>query len=420
MSPGSGSAVPRPPATVVDRPASLAVAFAHALRTAGVAVAPSSTIAYAEALAAVGVTDPTAVYWAGRATLVHDPDLLPTYDQVFATFWGAAAGAMGWRRPVPAPVPVAVDDGTDDAAGPEGRHAGHTTPVLRYSPVEVLADRDLAELTPEEWEEAARLITALAVDPPVRSSRRLERRGRHRGRRVDVATTAERAVRRGGELTDLWWRSPTTVPRRLVLLVDVSGSMAPYARALVRFAHAAVAARCHGAVEVFTIGTRLGRITRSLARHDPDAALAEAAAATPDWAGGTRLGACLARFNDEFGVAGMARGAIVVIGSDGWDRGEPELLAAEMARLGRIAHRVVWVNPLKASPGYAPLAQGMAAALPHVDLFVEGHSLRSLEELAHALSAGAGRRLARRSPGPGAPGASSGARACVVHEEVPR
>jgi len=170
-----------------------------------------------------------------------------------------------------------------------------------------------------------------------------------------------------------------------VLLVDVSGSMEPYARSLLRFLHVAVMGK--GKVEAFALGTRLTRLTRELSRHDPDSALAAAAGAVPDWSGGTRLGQGLRAFNDRYGVRGMARGAIVVILSDGWDRGEPEELAEEMTRLHRVAHRVVWVNPLKATPGYAPLARGMAAALPYVDNFVEGHSLASLEALAEVIGA---------------------------------
>lgn len=173
-------------------------------------------------------------------------------------------------------------------------------------------------------------------------------------------------------------------PRRVVLLADISGSMEPYSRALLRFAHAAVAGGTR--VEAFTLGTRLTRVTKELSSRDPDAALARASLAVADWSGGTRLGASLRRFNDDWGVRGLARGAVVVILSDGWDRGDPEELRTEMARLHRVAHRVVWVNPLKASPGYQPLAQGMAAALPEVDDFVEGHSLESLEELARIVA----------------------------------
>jgi hypothetical protein len=172
----------------------------------------------------------------------------------------------------------------------------------------------------------------------------------------------------------------------VVLIVDVSGSMEPYARALMRFAHATVAGRGVRRAEVFTLGTRLTRITRELGGRDPDAAVAAAAAAVADWSGGTRLGASLREFNDRWGVRGLARGAVVVVLSDGWDRGDPAEVAEEMGRLSRVAHRVVWSNPLKASPGYAPLARGMAAALPYVDQFVEGHSYAALEQLADVVA----------------------------------
>ena len=172
-------------------------------------------------------------------------------------------------------------------------------------------------------------------------------------------------------------------PRRVVLLVDVSGSMAPYADALLRFAHAAT--RGSARTEVFTVGTRLTRVTRELSHRDPDLAMTALAEAVPDWRGGTRLGELLREFLNRWGQRGMARGAVVVVLSDGWERGDPDLLAAQMHRLHRLAHRVVWANPLKARPGYAPLASGMAAALPDVDAFVEGHSLAALEELARVV-----------------------------------
>ena len=190
------------------------------------------------------------------------------------------------------------------------------------------------------------------------------------------------------------WMGPVERPRRMVFLLDVSGSMEPYARGLLRFAHAAVSSRRAGRVEVFTVGTRLTRITKELARRDPEAAMLSGAGAVTDWSGGTRIGASIQSFNDLWGIRGMARGAVVVICSDGWDRGEPALVASEMARLARVAHRVVWVNPLKASSGYAPLARGMAAALPFVDQFVEGHCVASLEDLA-AVIAGAPTRPPR-------------------------
>jgi uncharacterized protein with von Willebrand factor type A (vWA) domain len=215
----------------------------------------------------------------------------------------------------------------------------------------------------------------------LRSSRR--RRPARRGR-PDVRRTVRRALRAGGEPVQRSFVGPSTRPRRVVLLCDVSGSMEPYARALVRFLHTAVVGR--GRVEAFALGTRLTRITRELSSRDPDEALAAAAHRVQDWSGGTRLGEGLREFNDRWGVRGMARGAVVVILSDGWDRGDPADLAEQMARLARVAYRIVWVNPLKATPEYAPLARGMAAALPYVDEFVEGHSVAALESLVEVIS----------------------------------
>jgi uncharacterized protein len=222
------------------------------------------------------------------------------------------------------------------------------------------------------------LMADLRLAGALRRSRRM-RASRRKSGPPDLRRTVRRALRAGGEPIDRAFVKPGQRPRRLVLLCDVSGSMEAYARALVRFLHAAVVGRAR--VEAFALGTRLTRLTRDLSTRDPDAALTAAARRVVDWSGGTRLGDGLREFNDEWGVRGLARGAVVVILSDGWDRGEPDVLAEQMARLHRVAYKVVWVNPLKASPGFAPLARGMAAALPYVDEFVEGHSLASLEHL---------------------------------------
>jgi uncharacterized protein with von Willebrand factor type A (vWA) domain len=225
-----------------------------------------------------------------------------------------------------------------------------------------------------------------------------------------VRRTVRRSLRSGGEPVERLHVGPSERPRRIVLLCDVSGSMEPYARALVRFLHAAVVGR--NRVEAFALGTRLTRITRELSSRDPDVAVAAAAQRVADWSGGTRIGEGLREFNDRWGVRGMARGAVVVILSDGWDRGEPALLAEQMARLHRIAYRVVWVNPLKATPEYAPLARGMAAALPFVDEFVEGHSIAALEDLVAVIARdGDGRRTGRQT------GGRTGARAGVPPRE---
>ncbi len=255
---------------------------------------------------------------------------------------------------------------------------------MRASPVEVLRHKDFALCSDAELDETRRMMSDLQLAGALRRSRRLRPiRHRHRpGSRPDVRSTVRRSVRAGGEVVVPTRRGPSERPRNLVLLLDVSGSMDPYARALIRFAHAAVAGPRRSRVEVFALGTRLTRLTRALSSRDPDEAIAAAAAETIDWSGGTRLGDGLRVFNDRWGIRGLARGAVVVILSDGWDRGDPSALAEQMARLRRVARRIVWVNPLKASEGYAPLARGMAAALPFVDDFVEGHSVAALEELA--------------------------------------
>ena len=372
-------------------PERIVAGFVWALRVAGLAVPTGSVVLYAQALARVGIGSQGPVYWAGRATLVCRPEDHPVYDRVFAAYWQDRP--VSFIVPAAAePLVLAVDDHGDDGepSGEDDRPECDVVAV-RYSAMEILRHRDLATLTPAEWAEAQELVAALRVAGEVRPSRR--RRPSHRsvGSRPDLRATVRRSLPTGGVPLRRAWRSRVDRPRRVVLVVDVSASMDSYARALVRFAHAAVGARRSGRVEVFALGTRLTRITRELARRDPDAALAAAAGAVSDWAGGTRLGAGLAEFNDRWGIRGMARGAVVVILSDGWDRGDPAVLGAEMARLSLVAHRVVWVNPHKASPGYAPLARGMAAALPYIDDFVEGHAVASLDRLVSIIAGGAGK-----------------------------
>jgi uncharacterized protein with von Willebrand factor type A (vWA) domain len=358
-----------------------AVGFARVLRAAGLDVPVGNTIVFARALAAVGVADRDAVYWAGQATLVRRPEDLTVYDRAFAAWWERTV-ELSLTFPEPAfELSLAFDadgDDTNDESGDDDRDDAPTVSV-RYSPREVLRHRDFASYTPDEFAEARRLMADLRLSNAMRRSRRV-RPSRRRTGPPDLRRTVRRALRAGGEPIDRAFVEPGERPRRLVLLCDVSGSMEAYSRALLRFLHAAVVGRTR--VEAFALGTRLTRITRDLTTHDPDAAIAAAAHRVADWSGGTRLGDGLRQFNDEWGVRGMARGAVIVILSDGWDRGDPEVLAEQMARLHRVARRVIWVNPLKASPGFAPLARGMAAALPYVDEFVEGHSLASLEELA--------------------------------------
>ena len=391
-----------PPPAALNGPDRIVAGFARALRAAGMAVPTGSAILYSSALALVGLEDPEQVYWAGRSTLVRRPEDTAVYDRVFTSYW-ADITSMSLSPSWSQPVTLAVDDDSEEGeegAGGEGPD-GDDVQALRWSAVEVLGARDMGALSAEEWAEAARLISALRITTELRPSRRTRPSRRRSGDHPDLRKTFRRNVRHGGLPVHRAWRVAVERPRRMVFLLDVSGSMEPYSRGLARFAHAAVASRRAGRVEVFTIGTRLTRITREMGRRDPEAALRAVAGAVNDWSGGTRLGEGIQQFNDVWGVRGMARGAIVVICSDGWDRGDPDLMSAEMARLSRVARRVIWVNPLKASPGYAPLARGMAAALPYVDLFVEGHSVSSLEQLAQMVAGGRpapGRARSGRQP----------------------
>jgi uncharacterized protein with von Willebrand factor type A (vWA) domain len=365
--------------------AEIAVAFSSVLRGVGLTVPTSSTIAFGEALACTGIDDRDSTYWAGRATLVRRPEDREPYDRAFAVFWEQATGdpaAIPDEQPLT--ITLAIDSDHDAGSPPESAPPSDDPIIeLRFSATEVLRRKDFTEYTPEELTEAQRMMTRLRLVGSRRRSLRLAV--------ADAATdipdlrrTVRAAMRAGGEPIRRHYRRPGTRQRRLVLLLDVSGSMEPYARALIRFVHAAVAGRQK--VEAFALGTRLTRVTRELSSRDPDEALRRAAGRVVDYGGGTRLGDGLRQFNDEWGQRGMARGAIVVILSDGWDRGDPALLAEQMQRLHRVAHKVVWVNPLKVTPGYAPLARGMAAALPHVDAFVEGHSIEAMEELARVVS----------------------------------
>jgi uncharacterized protein with von Willebrand factor type A (vWA) domain len=373
--------------TVVVEPERLAVAFARVLRGAGIDVPVGATLTYANALSCVGLAERSDVYWAGRATLVTRPEQTATYDRAFAAFWGRNdRGGLEVQELPPEEVVIALDLPDDDVAEGDDTANQPNAPVItmRWSPTEVLRHRDFAAYTPAEFVEARHLMADLRLAGARRRSRRRRPAPRKARGTPDVRRTVRKALRAGGEPVRRAFLEPAERSRRIVLLLDVSGSMEPYARAFVRFLHAAVVSRTR--VEAFALGTRLTRVTRELASRDPDAAIDAAARRVVDWSGGTRLGDGLRAFNDAWGVRGMARGAVVVVFSDGWDRGDPAVLAEQMARLSRIAYKVVWVNPLKASPGYAPLAQGMAAALPYVDEFVEGHSLAALEELTEVIS----------------------------------
>ena len=354
------------------------VGFARTLRAAGVAASPDRVHAM---LAAVGHLDVTArrdVYWAGRLTLCASPEDLDRYDRVFAAYF-AGGQAPPLRRTTPVEVlrPVAVPG---HEVSPSGDPDQDPAAVSTASRTEVLRHRDLAALTVSERETVRRLIAA--IDPVGEPRRSRRHRPASRGP-LDTRRTVRSLLRRGGEPARLERHARQARPRRLVLVVDVSGSMQPYADPLLRFAHAAT--RRRPGTEVFTVGTRLTRVSREMRGRDASASLAAVARAVPDWSGGTRLGELLQAFLDRWGQRGVARGSVVVIASDGWERGDAQLLGAQMARLHRLAHRVVWVNPHRGQPGYAPMTAGMQAALPYVDDFVDGHSLAALERLARVI-----------------------------------
>ena len=361
----------------------MAVSFARVLRGAGISVPIDSVITFVQALDVVSMTKRNDVYWAGRATLVHRPEDQQLFDRAFAVFWERRNATDVDEDGPPQKITLLLDD--ED--GPNENNADaqdeNQTLQMRFTANESLRSKDFAQSTDEELHESQRLMHQLRLAGPPRQSLRLTHAKRS-GSRHDLRRTVRASLAFGGEPARLHWRKPSERQRRLVVLLDISGSMEPYARALLRFMHAAVVGRQR--VEAFTFGTRLTRLTKELNSRDPDKALTRAAAQVPDWSGGTRLGESLRKFNATWGVRGLARGAIVVVLSDGWDRGDPEVLAEQMQRLQRVAFRVVWVNPLKVTPGYAPLARGMAAALPYLDDFVEGHSIEALEHLTRVIS----------------------------------
>jgi len=355
------------------------VGFAHALADAGLGIGTDRTAAFLTAVSEVDVADPDQLYWAGRVTLCSEPDEIAGYDAVFARWFHGERGPNGHvRRSSPRYATL-----TPETSGADADDEDDST-VLRQigaSDTEVLRNRDMSGLDATEREQLAELFALLRPRPPTRRS--LRRRPSRRGA-LDQRRTVRAMFRSGGETVRLARRSRSNRPRRVVLLIDVSGSMEPYSDALLRFAHA-VARRTPGMVEAFTLGTRLTRVSRQLRQRDPAQALPAAANAVPDYAGGTRLGETLRIFLDRWGQRGLARSAVVVLFSDGWERGDPALLGEQVARLRRLAHAVLWVNPHAGREGYAPIQSGIAAALPHIDRLLAGHSLATLEELLGAM-----------------------------------
>ena len=385
-----------------DGPAAPLVSFGRGLRARGLPVGTGRILTFCRAVAAIGVGDREAIYWAGRISMVARYEDLDRYDAAFEDWYrslgaGEAGLAIELAMPPPADEALIQVEDPDAKEHPGARTAAEWEPLgpddeqpepgdealLRIvaSAVEVLRQKSFGDLSADERVRVARLIRELKVRVPIERTRRT--RPSAKGSSLDLRRTLRRSLRTQGEPFERARRARRVRARPLVLVLDVSGSMAPYSRALLQFGFAAMAAGRR--VEVFCFGTRLTRVTRLLRRRDPDRALHEIGRIVADWEGGTRIGESLKNLLDGWSQRAALRGAVVVLCSDGLERGDPELLRRQMARLRRLAHRVVWANPLKGSARYEPLARGMAAALPSVDIFLSGHNLASLEELARSL-----------------------------------
>ena len=389
----------------------LAAVFGRRLREAGLPVGPERSAQFADALHVVRPVGRRRLYWTARAVFVSERTQVAVFDAVFAQVFGTRGTAEDHQPVIEEPatatdsVPSQSNVGvsgelTDDVAGaPAPSLAPDPTPDSerdadeRELPVGIVASADevlrakrFDALSPAELLALQRLMSDLTVHTPTRRTRRYEHR-RH-GRRIDLRRSLRASLRTGGDPVRLRHRQRRLLPRRIVLLCDISGSMEPYARAYLQFLACAMGAGPRA--EAFVFATQLTRVTRALRTRSPDRAIRQAAAAAPDWSSGTRIGDALKEFNDRHGRRGMARGAVIVILSDGWERGEPDLVAQEMERLARLADRIVWVNPRAAVPGFSPRTGGMAAALPHCDALVSGESLAALEEVVTAIASSRG------------------------------
>jgi uncharacterized protein with von Willebrand factor type A (vWA) domain len=410
---------------VLDLPP-LAGALTRRLHEAGVPMTPARAAAFARALELVRPVARRRLYWTARAVLLSDPAHVKAFDAVFATVFGgpadtgdagdAAATATAATDERPAPT-ARTWDGPDAPGDPRAGSWGAAAdgddddereaadvPLPLASDEERLAERSFDALDHHELAQLYRLMSRLRLATPLRRTRRRER-GRH-GAHVDLRRTLRGSLRTAGDPIRIARRRRRVVPRRLVLLCDISGSMEPYARAYLQFLTCAAGAG--PGAEAFVFATRLTRVTRALAARRPELAMRRAAAAAPDWSSGTRIGDALKAFNDRHGRRGMARGAVVVILSDGWERGDPQLVGREMERLARLAHRIVWVNPRVSASAFSVRAGGMVAALPYCDALLSGHSFRALDEVVDAIGAASADALAacgQRVPAP--PGAEA-------------
>jgi uncharacterized protein with von Willebrand factor type A (vWA) domain len=382
----------------LDLPA-LAGAFGRRLHDAGVPVTPERTARFAHALALVEPIRRRRLYWTARTVFVTDQSQVRAFDRVFASVFmtevepfeyeseevHATDSAPGRETPggrVEAGVP-AGGGATGESGSGEDEDDREVPVGMAASDEEVLRSKSFEALAPGELAQLYRLMTRLDVATPRRRTRRSERH--RRGDRLDMRRTLRGSMRTAGDPIRLARRRRRVARRRMVMLCDISGSMEPYARAYLQFLTCAAGSGPNA--EAFVFATRLTRLTRSLRSRSPERAIQRAAAAAPDWSSGTRIGDALKEFNDRHGRRGMARGALVVILSDGWERGDPALVAREMERLSRLAYRIVWVNPRAAASGFTPRAGGMAAALPHCDALVSGHSMDALDEVIEAIGA---------------------------------
>jgi uncharacterized protein with von Willebrand factor type A (vWA) domain len=357
--------------------------FTRRLRNAGVALGTGDVLTYCAAAEPLDPTDLVDLYWAGRTTLVTRHDQIPVYDRVFRAYY-LEQGDEDERVPfsLQARQDARAELQLPESQPGEERDEREARLGLAASDVAALKGKSFATCTPEELVALRRIMRKVRLTPPRRRSRRT--RAARDGRTPDPRRTVRASLRTHGDPTELWWRRRRARPRPLVLILDVSGSMTDYSRSLLQFAYSA--RRAAARVEVFCFSSRLTRITRQLEHRRPDEALALAAEAVVDWDGGTRIGDSLAAFVRDWGRRGTSRGAIVVICSDGLDRGDPAVLDKALERLGRLSHRVVWLNPHKTSGAdFRPSTLGMIVAAPHVDQLLSGHDLASLEEFAAKL-----------------------------------
>lgn len=370
-------------------PDELLLGFARALRAAGLPVTSDRAQTFVHAVAVVGLDDQRATYWAGRATLCSGPDDLERYDQVFHS-WFVSQEKGSVPREAPERTTPQTDLLDDEERSGESGEVEQDEIRAMASAAEILRHRDIAAMDAREKARLAAMFGGLHPRAPRRTANR--RTAWHRGD-LDASRTLRLMRARMGEPGPIAWRRRRTRARRVVLLIDVSGSMSSYADALLRLAHRFTHATSpsgaplrSGDVEVFTVGTRLTHITRAMRMRDPEQAIVAAGQTVPDWSGGTRLGETMKVFLDRWGQRGTARGAVVVLVSDGWERGDTALLAEQMRRLHRLAHRVVWMNPHRGKVGYEPVQQGIVAALPYIDDFVAGHSMATFADLVEVVS----------------------------------